>query len=298
MDHRLALVADSLAGVQEHLRAYLHGGSDAVYRGQISGKRDALAAGDGDSEMRRSLAALAAQGRYDKLLPRWVQGANLDWSAFGIHAGARRISLPTYPFAAEHYWIARAEPRTDAAAPFLHPLVHTNSSDLDGLRFSSTFSGGESFLADHLVQGRRVLPGVAYLEMARVAVNRVARVQDARIVLGNVVWERPFVVEEGQSAGLHVGLSRQPDGSIAFRIYSDAALHSHGRAQIAAPPPAATLDLPVLQARMTRAPVQRRTMLCGVRDAGYCLRSHASRPPDGLCRQRRSARAAGLAGHR
>jgi acyl transferase domain-containing protein/NADP-dependent 3-hydroxy acid dehydrogenase YdfG len=253
MDHRLALVADSLAGVQEHLRAYLHGGSDAVYHGQLSGKRDALAASDGDSEMRRSLAAWAAQGRYDKLLPRWVQGANFDWSDFGIHAGARRISLPTYPFAAEHYWIARAEPRTDAAAPFLHPLVHTNSSDLDGLRFSSTFSGGESFLADHLVQGRRVLPGVAYLEMARVAVNRATRVQDARIVLGNVVWERPFVVEEGQSAGLHVGLSRQPDGSIAFRIYSDAALHSHGRAQIAAPPPAATLDLSVLQARMTRA---------------------------------------------
>jgi acyl carrier protein len=89
--------------------------------------------------------------------------------------------------------------------------------------------------------------------MARVAVTRATRVQDARIVLGNVVWERPFVVEEGQSAGLHVGLSRQPDGSIAFRIYSDAALHSHGRAQIAAPPPAATLDLSVLQARMTRA---------------------------------------------
>ena len=37
-------------------------------------------------------------------------------------------------------------------------------------RFSSVFTGEEFFLADHVVKGQRVLPEVAYLELARAAV--------------------------------------------------------------------------------------------------------------------------------
>jgi polyketide synthase PksN len=38
-------------------------------------------------------------------------------------------------------------------------------------RFSSTFRGDEFFLVDHVISGQRVLPGVAYLEMACAAVR-------------------------------------------------------------------------------------------------------------------------------
>jgi hypothetical protein len=47
--------------------------------------------------------------------------------------------------------------------------MHRNTSNVDGLRFSAHFSGEEFFLADHVVQGARVLPGVAQLEMLRCA---------------------------------------------------------------------------------------------------------------------------------
>ena len=55
---------------------------------------------------------------------------------------------------------------------FIHPLLHSNTSDLTEQRYTSVFDGQEFFLRDHQVGGRKVLPAVAYLEMVRVAVEK------------------------------------------------------------------------------------------------------------------------------
>jgi acyl transferase domain-containing protein len=63
------------------------------------------------------------------------------------------VSLPTYPFAAEHHWAPAAQPRTqppDQARP-LHPLVHEHVSDGAVHRFRTQFTGGEPVLTDLLV---------------------------------------------------------------------------------------------------------------------------------------------------
>src|SRR5207253_1054283 len=99
----------------------------------------------------------------------------------------------------------------------LHPLVHRNTSSLNEQRFSSTFTGEEFFLADHLVQGQRVLPGVAHLEMARaaVAIALEADADSVAIRLENVVFVRPVVVGEAPLE-LHIALESQEDGAVAF----------------------------------------------------------------------------------
>jgi acyl transferase domain-containing protein len=40
-----------------------------------------------------------------QLLDLWTRGLNLDWHRLYGDVKPRRISLPTYPFAKEHYWI-------------------------------------------------------------------------------------------------------------------------------------------------------------------------------------------------
>ena len=105
----------------------------------------------------------------------YCQGYELAWQSLYGAQPPRRISLPTYPFAKERYWVPEpvAAVAGGAGQPvLLHPLVHENTSDLSGQRFRTRLSGEEFFLSDHVVQGRRVLPGVAYLEMARAAVAR------------------------------------------------------------------------------------------------------------------------------
>ena len=90
-----------------------------------------------------------------------------------------------------------------SATAVLHPLLHRNTSDLSEQRYSSTFTGEEFFLVDHQVRvnghsGQKVLPGVAYLEMARAAIERAAPGQPESSVLElrNTIWLKPVIVAE------------------------------------------------------------------------------------------------------
>src|SRR5262249_24869897 len=107
-----------------------------------------------------------------------------------------------YPFARERHWIADNEggsskpsqqPASPAAAARLHPLIHRNASTFEEQKFSSRFAGDEFFFADHVVATQKILPGVAYLEMARAAGELSANV--CVRVIRNLTWERPLIVD-------------------------------------------------------------------------------------------------------
>jgi polyketide synthase PksN len=120
----------------------------------------------------------------------------------------------------------------------IHPLLHRNTSDLIEQRYSSTFTGEEPFLADHQVQvegdaPKRVLPGVAYLEMALAAVTHALPTvpENDALELRNVVWARPIVVTEAKQ--VNIALLTDDSGEIDFEIYSqegwEEVIHAQGR---------------------------------------------------------------------
>jgi polyketide synthase PksN len=147
------------------------------------------------------------------------------------------------------------------AAVALHPLVHQNTSNLSEQSFTSNFRGDEFFLSDHVVKGLRVLPAVAYLEMARAAVQRSAGHHDnaskwpaERVQLKNVVFARPLVVEEPRT--VHIALHPESSGEIAFEIYSrhspeseDRIIHASGVALLDGTEEINSVDLAALQAQ-------------------------------------------------
>jgi polyketide synthase PksM len=137
------------------------------------------------------------------------------------------------------------------AASTAHPLVQRNTSDLSEQRFSARLTGNEFFLADHVVQGKRVLPGVAYLEMAREAlVQAGGAAAGERVRLKDVVWMRPVVAD--QAVEVHIGLYPDQDGAVRFAVYSGEDLvHSQGTAEALPPAERARLDLAPLRARCT-----------------------------------------------
>ena len=231
MDARLALIAVSMTDLENKLRQFLAGdeGVEDLYRGHVRRDKEGLASFVADEDFQDTLAKWVKRGKYGKLLDLWVRGLSFDWRALYGAARPRRISLPTYPFAKERYWIAASESAADEAAgprgSALHPLLHANTSDLAAQRFSSRFDGGEFFLRDHVIKDERVLPGVAYLEMARAAVLAAAG-EEARgraICLANVVWVRRFALGQAARAGARevaIELAPSEDGAIAFEILS------------------------------------------------------------------------------
>jgi len=191
----------------------------------------------------------------------YCQGYALAWGQLYSSALPRRISLPSYPFDKEHYWANTMNHKFVSSraisiqAEVIHPLLHKNTSDLSRQQFSSTFTGQEFFLADHVVTGQKVLPGVAYLEMAREAVQQAAGAiteDQSKVCLKNVVWTQPIVVGE-EPVQVHIGLYPENNGEIAYEIYSEEeVVHSQGNAVLSSIKSAPILDIKAIRAECTQ----------------------------------------------
>jgi 3-oxoacyl-(acyl-carrier-protein) synthase/NAD(P)-dependent dehydrogenase (short-subunit alcohol dehydrogenase family) len=128
MEQRLAILVSSVRELREKLNSYLHAATGAgdFYRSEPRRDKQALAVLEADEDTAALIAAWAQKGKYDKLADLWVKGLTFDWSGLYGEIKPRRISLPTYPFARDSYWISELEevsaesrirrPRGDAAA--------------------------------------------------------------------------------------------------------------------------------------------------------------------------------------
>ena len=97
---------------------------------------------------------------------------------------------------------------SSASTSIIHPLLHKNTSDLNEQKYSSTFDGNEFFLNDHQVTivqesndkntKQKILPGVAYLEMALAAIEDALPDEEKMgvIELRNIIWAFPIIVKD------------------------------------------------------------------------------------------------------
>src|SRR5439155_26895648 len=112
MEERLALQVSSLAELAEKLHRYVEGEHEEGdwYRGQVK-PYDPMGAFATDEDGQKTITAWMSKGKYEKLLAWWVKGLTVDWRHLYGENLPCRISLPTYPFARERYWIPT--PKTD-----------------------------------------------------------------------------------------------------------------------------------------------------------------------------------------
>jgi acyl transferase domain-containing protein len=280
MEERLGLIAHSVDEVKAKLDAYLKGESvEDLYEGPIKPHKDTVALLSTDADLQQAISKWLTTGKEHKVLELWVKGLDVPWTAMYAER-PRRISLPTYPFAKERYWADPADsdvaPPTTRKAIGLHPLLHENTSTLRQQTYTSRFDGAEFFLADHRVQIEerrieRVLPGMAYLEMALAASRFGAFMQDApgAVELRDVVWLEPFVVTHARSLSIALlprNASDDADEMLEFRIHS---AHGAGeRVHCLRARAAARLDLDALASRMGHARLDARKLYTALRDMG------------------------------
>jgi 3-oxoacyl-(acyl-carrier-protein) synthase/SAM-dependent methyltransferase len=114
MEERLGLIVDSVAQLATKLQSWVDGAKDVdgVRQGRAKRRKDALALVVGDGGVRDSLDRWIADMRLETLLEAWAEGVELDWGKFYGRATPRRLRVPVYPFAKEHYW---AQPTASAA---------------------------------------------------------------------------------------------------------------------------------------------------------------------------------------
>jgi polyketide synthase PksN len=231
MPERLALAVADMDDLKRKLQEILDGGTPAGAYRHSAGKKLSSASADA-----RLVQALIEARELAKLGELWTSGAQIEWRSLYEPGVARRVPAPTYPFARERYWFQPAEKSSDkgsvgaaVAEARLHPLVHRNVSTFTEQKFAARFSGEEFFLSDHVIGTQKTLPGVAYMEMARVA-GEMAAGRPVRVIR-NLTWERPLVVG-GEAKETEIALA--PGGNdVEFAIRTVASggsiTHCRGR---------------------------------------------------------------------
>ncbi|WP_217563258.1 hypothetical protein, partial [Paenibacillus sp. GbtcB18] len=137
MEERAGFLAGSLEEVKEKLNKFIdgHGEAEGVYRGQQKRNKETIAVTElfmSDEELQEVMDKWLLQKKYSRIVELWVKGGQVEWGKLYEGQKPRRISLPTYPFARERYWVPMGEgesaviPGTHhpAQAVKLHPLLH------------------------------------------------------------------------------------------------------------------------------------------------------------------------------
>lgn len=157
----------------------------------------------------------------DEIISCWMNGDNINWSKIYDYSDCFVLDIPVYPFAKKRYWINEKH-FDDGYSAKLHPLIHENKSTIDSQCYHSMFSGNEFFLQGHIVQGKPVLPGVAYLEMARFIISDALKnylVEDNSFVLHDIIWIRPLIFESDDLI-IHTYISQVDENEYSFKIIS------------------------------------------------------------------------------
>ncbi|MFI5973394.1 SDR family NAD(P)-dependent oxidoreductase [Streptomyces sp. NPDC051452] len=155
------------------------------------------------SEAREATAALVAAH---------VRGVPVDWRAHFAGSGGRRVELPGYPFQRRRYWLEQSTP-TDAAGlgqlPAGHPLLGAVVAvGAEGVVLTGRLSTRtEPWLADHVIAGRVLFPGTAFVELALRAGEHVGAAGLEELTLGTPLELR---AEDDVAVQVAVG---EPDDS-------------------------------------------------------------------------------------
>ena len=121
METRLALVAGNKKEACKLLENYLDDSmSENIYYAQADNRMVADLLGR-DEDSREIIDRWVAKGKLENLARLWVAGVEIEWQRLYQGISRQRVSLPTYPFEPERYWI-----KTDLPVETIKPAITSN----------------------------------------------------------------------------------------------------------------------------------------------------------------------------
>ena len=200
------------------------------------------------------------QQLFQSLGTLYLHNLLVDWGSVDRDYPRRRVSLPTYPFQRQRYWIKTDTlgiQRESGAA--LHPLWEKKlqspllKETVFETHFSSTYP---SFIADHVIFEKLIVPGASHISM----LLGVAGLSfgDQGCVLENIIFLQALIIQPAETRTVQVLLTPESESSqhtvklISFVENSAEnnawTEHVSGMILTEAHPPE-PISLPVLQAR-------------------------------------------------
>ncbi|WP_198683407.1 beta-ketoacyl synthase N-terminal-like domain-containing protein [Peristeroidobacter agariperforans] len=112
-DFRLVVFASDLHDLANKLDAYLQGRhEDAVTSGCVKNAASVTGLLNA-TEKQEFIELLVRSGDPRRLSRLWCDGVIPEWRGLAIAQAGRKVSLPTYPFAGQRYWLTQQEAQPD-----------------------------------------------------------------------------------------------------------------------------------------------------------------------------------------
>lgn len=153
---------------------------------------------------------------YDDICRLYVQGGSIDWDMLYKGQDVKRVSVPVYPLERIRYWAAAkdydVEKQLEKEEKTIeHPLFDNLLADsIDRQILVTHFDNARHWALDeHRIQGKSVLPGITYLEMAREAAK--AYYGESSVELRDIVFVSPLVVADGETKDVQTIIAKDKD---------------------------------------------------------------------------------------
>ncbi|WP_172382410.1 type I polyketide synthase [Streptomyces sp. MNP-20] len=153
-----------------------------------------------------------------------VRGIAVDWAPlYAPVESRRRVALPTYAFQRQSYWLHAPALTGDVTSAGIaaadHPLLGAavEVAGSEARLFTSLLSAdAHPWLGDHVVAGRTLLPGTAFVELAVRAGDEVGC-----DLLEELILEAPLVLPEDGGVQLQLWVEEPDDsGRRTFTLHS------------------------------------------------------------------------------
>ncbi len=162
----------------------------------------------------------------------FVRNLNLDWQRFYQGYKYQKISLPTYPFERDRYWLdvdsyfenhLRQSKGHLASERSIHPILGSrlHLALKQQIIFRSDLSLETlAYIKDHRVLGAVILPGAAYFEMALTAAVEVFKQDIKNVVAEDIFIIEPVLLPKHEIVTLQMVINLKQPGSASFEIFS------------------------------------------------------------------------------
>lgn len=179
---------------------------------------------------RKSEAVLLQQMEYEQKLMQasrlYVAGADIPWERLHENEACFRVPAPVYPFERHHCWVVPDEAAAagknvkSAQAASLHPLLDQCLAETENQAiFVTSFSVERHWvLSEHVVAGRSIVPGTAYLEMVQAALQACGHSGEA-LELRDILFVSPLIVEPDEIREVQTVL-RWEEEEVEFAVLS------------------------------------------------------------------------------
>ncbi|BBM85631.1 beta-ketoacyl synthase N-terminal-like domain-containing protein [Candidatus Uabimicrobium amorphum] len=214
MDFRLAIVASNVQQLQKRLQHYPQQHQDIFY-GKIQ-QRDIMP----NNTPQKSLHEIAKS---------WVQGHNIDWQSLYPEQKPWKISLPTYPFARNSYWIPKNNEVSSDTNMLLAGFPSKRLPAYPHLPqhyvWEVQISAKEEFIHQQKMQKNIFVSAGVYIEIITAAARQI---HQKSIDIQNMRYDKILFLSKNENKTLQAVLHET-----SFSIYSidndDWQLHAHGQ---------------------------------------------------------------------